>query len=503
MATPQELLSALAKAYSISRDTSFEGPAFDETLEKVRDIQGALGWVMVRLGDEGFDAGGRTVPGGNGELLAFREALEEAGIREMRLQTVLDQEVLADFLQRVGDSQGDPEPLPSARFRGLGTHLGLSFRKASAELPGMVGAVQGLFGPSSPAATESFETTGEPTPDLVPDGIPTSTESVEPSHADIADEIRSYLDNADSDRKLSEIKIRAWAAELAKAREVGAIGEMVQALVEPQEDRPADWDAVELGRELATAAVASHFVARLGHTKDEVERARLVKLLSAIGREGAFALADALGESRDRSQRRAFMNAMGSMGPHGLERAQRMVEDPRWFVVRNGVALLGEYGGEDAVGYLTGALANEDPRVRKESVLSLAKLGGRDAEALLVGMLEDGDPSVRAATCRALGILKSSRSVRPLVDVLRDESVDVQVEGLQALGQIGDPGVVRTIEKRAFGGLFSKAPREVRIAAFRALAGIGTPGALRALEKGANDPDQTVRTVARTLIGNR
>ena len=136
--------------------------------------------------------------------------------------------------------------------------------------------------------------------------------------------------------------------------------------------------------------------------------------------------------------------------------------------------------------YLTGALANEDSRVRKESVLSLAKLGGRDAEALLIGMLDDGDPSVRAATCRALGILKSPRSVKPLVEVLRDESLDVQVEGLQALGQIGDPGVVRTIEKRALGGLFSKAPREVRIAAFRALAGIGTPGALRALEKGAN-----------------
>ncbi|MBT8395980.1 MAG: HEAT repeat domain-containing protein, partial [Gemmatimonadetes bacterium] len=85
--------------------------------------------------------------------------------------------------------------------------------------------------------------------------------------------------------------------------------------------------------------------------------------------------------------------------------------------------------------------------------------------------------------------------------VLRDKDPEVQVECLRALGQIGDPGVVRTIEKRAFGGLLSKPPTDVRIAAFRALAGIGTPGALRALKKGTDDPDQTVRTVARALVG--
>jgi HEAT repeat protein len=275
---------------------------------------------------------------------------------------------------------------------------------------------------------------------------------------------------------------------------------MVQLLVLPGADGFEDQEALQLGRELAGPSVTSHVVARLGSTKQLLERDRLALLLSRIGREGAIALSDALGEARDRSQRRAFMDAMGAMGPAGLESAQRMVEDPRWFVVRNGVALLGDLGGKDAINYLTGALANSDPRVRKEAVRSLAKVGGRDAETLVVGMLADGDPGVRAASCQALGVLKASRSVKPLVDALKDESFDVQVESLRALGQIGDPGVVRTVEKRALGGFFSKGTKEVRIAAFRALAGIGTPGALRVLEKGANDTDPTVRTVARALM---
>jgi len=258
---------------------------------------------------------------------------------------------------------------------------------------------------------------------------------------------------------------------------------------------------VALGRELAKPAVASHLVGRLGRSKNEAERAGLIRLLSRIGQEGAVALSDALGEARHRSQRRAFMDALRAMGPYGLERAQRMVEDPRWYVVRNGAALLGDLGGEGAVSYLTVILANGDPRVRKESVLSLAKVGGGDAEMLLIGMLGDSDPDVRTATCRALGSMKSTRAVKALVGTLKDESPDVQIEGLRALGQIGDPGVVRTIEKRAFGGILSRPSTEIRIAAFRALAGIGTFGALRLLEKGSKDSDPAVRTVVKALLG--
>jgi HEAT repeat protein len=252
---------------------------------------------------------------------------------------------------------------------------------------------------------------------------------------------------------------------------------------------------------MTTPAVASHIVARLGATRDETERSSLVHLISQVGMEGALALADALEESRDRFQRRAFLDAMVALGPMGLEMAERMVRDPRWFVVRNGVTVIGELGGEEAVTHLTATLANADSRVRRETVLSLAKVGGLDAEMLLLGMLNDGEPEVRAAACRGLGALKSDRALRSLLGALKDHDPGVQVDCLRALGQIGDPGAVRLVEKRALGGLFSRPTQEVRIAAFRALAGIGTPQALRTLEKGAMDRDQGVRTIVRALMG--
>jgi HEAT repeat protein len=179
-----------------------------------------------------------------------------------------------------------------------------------------------------------------------------------------------------------------------------------------------------------------------------------------------------------------------------------MLEDPRWFVVRNGVSIIGEMGSEEAVGQLTGSLANGDARVRKETVLALAKLGGQDAEQLLLGMLDDQDAGVRAMACRAAGVLGVEKSLRPLMTILdEDQDQDVQVECLQALGKLGDPGAVPLIEKRAVKGLFSRPSQEIRVAAYRALAGIGTPHAMSLLEKAATDSDPGVRTVVQALLG--
>jgi len=367
----------------------------------------------------------------------------------------------------------------------------------------MVGGIQDLF--PTPIPLEESQAEGVTLPAAEPlAGVVEDTLAASPLSQDLLDLAGTYMESWGEDRKEMEDRIRAGAQELSHARDLSGLTSVVGLLLEApegdsEEDR-VDEEAMGLARELTNPAVASHLVAQLGSTRDEAERARLVRVTSRVGREGALALTDALGESRDRFQRRTYMDALAALGPLGLEMAQEMVEDPRWFVVRNGVALLGELGGEDAVTHLTATLANEDNRVRREAVLSLAKVGGRDAELLVLGMLEDADPDVRAKTCRAVGVLKPARGFRPLLGLLKDESLDVQVECLQALGRIGDSAALPAIEKRAIGGILSRRPsREVRIAAFRALAGIGTIGAMKALRKGAKDPDEGVRTVVRAL----
>jgi HEAT repeat protein len=320
---------------------------------------------------------------------------------------------------------------------------------------------------------------------------------------DLAAELETFAESHDLSKKESADRIRKQASVLRKAKDHRILGELISVLAEGGVGDGEDDEALKLARDLTTPTEASFLVARLGATREEAERNRLATVIARTGREGAAALADALGESRDRSERRAFLNAMVTLGPLALDMAKGMVEDARWFVVRNGVAILGELGGDEAVAYITGTLANEDPRVRKESVASLAKVGGKDAVILILGMLDDPAPEVRGAGCRSLGLLGSERALKPLIKCLKDRDFDVQVEALQALGRIGDPGAVQAVRRMALGGFFSRPPRDVRLAAFRALAAIGTPEAIRIVEKGAGDGDEIVSTLARSLSSRR
>ena len=195
------------------------------------------------------------------------------------------------------------------------------------------------------------------------------------------------------------------------------------------------------------------------------------------------------------------MDALTSLGPTGFDRVAEMAEDPRWYVARNAVTMLGEVGTDEAVVHITSTLANNDARVRREAVQALAKLGGEAAGLLLVGMLGDPDAQVRASAARAVGLLRVEKALRPLVDALESESeTEVQVAMLRALGQLGDPGPVHLIEKKALGSFLSRPPRPVRIAAYQALSEIGTPHARRLLDQALKDRDVEVREAVKAML---
>ena len=468
-----------------------------EAFEDLREIHGSMGWQVLRVGAGEFTVLDETVPVVGGDLAHFRDALEGALILEIRLQDVLEPEVLEDIFRRIHPSAVQGPVSSPERFRGLEEAVGLSFKESSSPLRGMAGSIQDLFDPREDGGAEDVpEQSPEPTAsevDAPPAAAPpadTPSADTPPDVAtppgpqllpDLEEKVQGFFSAAPGERAELGEAILAVAASLKEERAMASVAHLVEALATPRGEGP-DSEALELASQIITPAIASHLVIRLGEMRDEEERAHMIRLSSGLGREMALALADALGEARDRYQRRSFMDAMLAHGPLALEVAKGMVEDPRWFVVRNGVSLMGEIGGESAVSDLTGTLANQDSRVRRETVLALAKLGGSDAEQLLLGMLDE-------------------KALKPLMKILEDDQdEDVQVECLQALGKIEDPGAVLLIEKRAVGSLFSRPSKEIRVAAYRALAGIGTPHAMSLLEKAATDSDVAVRTVVQALL---
>lgn len=503
MAPASKILNALSRAYLISETRSGDDPELSEVLEQVQRAQEEEGWLVIRVGEGEFRARDEVVPAEGEELSTFLHALRRARVTELRLQDPGGAELLERFFLSLQPSEALESISGPERFRGVEESIGLSFLAGSAPLRGMAAAVQGLFQAKEEEHGSSGEGSAAPSRAGLGEEEGYAAEEVSiPAHLpeDLTVAARRYLGAGAGEKKVLRETILSQAVALKESRSMAALAELVDILATPALVA-AGSDSVALAREILFPALASFLAARLGEVRQEEERARMVGSAAGLGREMALALADALEEARDRFQRRSFLDAMLAQGPMALEVAQGMLEDPRWWVMRNGVSIIGEIGDHEAVSYLTGALANPDARVRRETVLALAKLGGTDAGQLLMGMLDDHDAEVRAMTCRAVGVLGVEKALKPLLRILEEEQdQEVQVECLQALGKIGDPGAVPSIEKKAGKGVFSRRSQEIRVAAYRALAAIGTPHARSLLEKGAGDSDPAVQGVIQTLL---
>ena len=319
----------------------------------------------------------------------------------------------------------------------------------------------------------------------------------------LRDAVTAFLKADPLSREGKGRTIRDAAAALREANALDVLADSVERLARGAGD-PPDEACLAMAQALLSPGVASRIAAYLGNEHDEDRRKELVGVCKLLGNDMALAVSDALSGTQDRYARRTFLDTMVEMGTNAMPVIEKMVEDGRWFVVRNALAILGEVGGERPVELIISTLAHADARVRREALMALAKVGGEDAGQLVYGMIDDPDADVRLAAAMAAGALKVDRALRPLLALLEEESdPDVVVGVLHALGQLGDPGAVNAIEKRAVGSFFSRPPTEVRIAAYRALHSIGTPRAKSLLVQAADDKDPAVKGAIRQMLGMR
>ncbi len=288
------------------------------------------------------------------------------------------------------------------------------------------------------------------------------------------------------------------------ARSAGALDEIASSVDSLLLQSAGDAEVEDLAGEFVDIGVSAQMVARLGRVQDEVERAPLIRAYIGLGGPMAGSIADALTNTEDRMARKTYVAALGAFGSDGADAVGKMLRDSRWFVVRNGVSVLGVVGGPEAIEHLTGSLANEHAGVRRETVRSLAKIGGENAGLLVSSMLGDSDPEVRAEAARAVSVLKVERGYKQLIEILEKGDEDEVIEQvLRALGGLGDASAVPAIEKRLKGSMFSSPPTGVRIAGLSALASFGTPYALSLVEKAKADKDPEVSSAAAQLLAAR
>lgn len=247
-----------------------------------------------------------------------------------------------------------------------------------------------------------------------------------------------------------------------------------------------------------------------GTDKSSLEAAEILK---RGGGRAANYLIERLAEEENRSHRARLVMLLKEMGKGSSAPFVSRLRDPRWFLVRNVVGILGDIGDEAALPELKTVLSHGDPRVRREVVRTLVRLGTPECEDLIITTLADEDRGVQITAAGALATMKGRRAFGVLSAIARraapfeEAATDLRQEAIQGLARLGKAGAVEVLsgilERR--GGLLGRGePMELRLEAVKALGEIGSSEAVKALKDlAAKDSRQAVRDAATRALSRK
>ncbi len=267
----------------------------------------------------------------------------------------------------------------------------------------------------------------------------------------------------------------------------------------------AEWGEASFTQELLQPISVTHLVEKLDAREESA--AEMIAFLGELGEPAVDVLNLVLAESQSRKARRLLAEAIAERCRANPERLAPWLADPRWFVVRNVVHILGWIGGSSIVGLLQSAARHPDPRVRQEVVAALGQVDPRLARPLLIRMLDGADTRQLLAVLHQLSAARDAGVARLLVQYLQDERFDERpAEEKRAiystLSHAGDDAVLPDLDFELHkGNWFSKNHEAHRQAIARCIARIGTPAAREILERGITSRRPPVRKACEDALG--
>ena len=253
-------------------------------------------------------------------------------------------------------------------------------------------------------------------------------------------------------------------------------------------------------RRLATPTLLKCVVNLLPRRHESYER--YMTIFARAEDAGAEALVDALMAAPSLTDRRVYYDSLLHIGT-GIRTLIHMLGDPRWYVVRNAVDLLGEMRASEAEGELVRLLEHKDDRVRTAAASALAKFGSGRATPISSEGVTGGSAQRSIVT----NSVTNGKSVNSLIRALdREDDNRVQMAMLAALGQMGTPQAIEKLVEIARtdkGLLVKKRSTPLRVAAVHALGQMSAAGSLAALQSLLRDKEKAVRGAASWVIMGR
>ena len=122
-------------------------------------------------------------------------------------------------------------------------------------------------------------------------------------------------------------------------------------------------------------------------------------------------------EEKDRNMRREIIHLLVRTGDTAIPYLKRMLIDKRWFVVRNGIKILGEIGKGFDLKILRKFFDYPDERVRSEMIVAFYKIGNEEAAELLSEyIMYEGKKELVLRAIKGISTIANDQIMKKLYD---------------------------------------------------------------------------------------
>jgi len=217
------------------------------------------------------------------------------------------------------------------------------------------------------------------------------------------------------------------------------------------------------------------------YRSDSAEYLACRRLLGVLGESMIDPLLEVLADEQDMAARKGLIELISSSAHDYIPELGARLNDPRWYLVRNVVAILSTTRSAAVLPYLQRTLRHSDARVRRETIRGLAGIRAAMSDSILAAALNDADAQNVQMAARYLGLVGARSAVPALEQVALGESlgnhdVPVRVEAISALAKLAAPTSIAVMTElgRKPGMFGGGPPKEIREAALAALAALST-----------------------------
>jgi HEAT repeat protein len=305
-------------------------------------------------------------------------------------------------------------------------------------------------------------------------------------------------------RELARFLPRVMRAALA----AGEWADAREALRMLRATRSPEWSEETFAQEVLQPVSVASCVERLDQ-QGPAAVSEFIALAHEIGEPSVDWLTLTLSEAQARMTRQLVAEAIAVRVQENPTRLAPWLDDPRWYVVRNVVHILGWVGGAAVVPLLQTAVRYPDTRVLSEVVVALHGVELRLARPVLIKALEHADSRLFCQILQQLSGARDPAVARYVTAFLSQERflqrpVEERRAVYAAIASTASDEVVPELEQALNGGNWFDRDQEVhRHAVARCLARIGTPRALAALEAGARSRRAPVRQACAVALQTR